>query len=735
MSKSYEKYITSSAVSSGGKSYDKYIIQPVQKPTEDSTLALMGKSFGSGVLSNLDIPQTVATFVEKYGLNPEYGLYGQGRKAVNYLRGKPHVPLNGPTLVQSLPENIASGNIKAGLKEGLGLDLTPKPTTSAQRVLSHIGEFAGGMGPFGLLNKGKGIVNVAKGFGKSANTGAVIGGISGGLQEAGVNPLAADIGTSLAVPMVTAANKNLLNKFSKEHRETKLNQKVANALKNQIGNENVPDVLKNIKEYKSDRNKPLKLKLTTPELAQNVGLSRLYRTQTNSELLPAKYRENDKILRETLENLGTTGLEESAKGEAIRTPFFKNFNKNKERRARLTKSLYDQLESIQEGIATPESRKILEKELSVSSPSNKGSLIKYLKGLNRNEIDSLSAEKAQALQNTLKNIDIDYKDLNQSAKEQIKTPLLQELNQLESAILPRPIQIENTIQELGDKVNALSKAGEMNAARKYGGIKEAYETDLRKNPIGLKHREEYKRLSKPINEIEKSSLLNNFIKQNTDVKQLEGYVLPSEKIPTSIINADIPNTKLLMQKVSGDKETLALVKGVYMDELLKRATLSSGNFSYDKANKFLNSKYNKEKIALVFNKDERKKIDHFLDTLDRRAKVETMGKVSGSDTHQKFKVENEFNNSLGVISNLMEKWAVNTSGTGKIGSTFLDSTKNVLNRLRNNKYNSLLEQSLADPNVFENLMQNEHKLKTFKDFYNPIPALTTGVNLGNTNRK
>jgi hypothetical protein len=709
-------------------------------PIEDraqSNSELVGKAAASGLLSNLDIPQTLYNIVEKYGMNPEYGLYGQGRKFFNKFKGQPHEPLKGPNFRQYVPENIASNNVKTGLKEGLGIDLTPRPKDTDQRVLAHAAEFAGGMAPFGMA---KGAVNALKGIGKSAATGATIGGISGELQEGGVSPLVADIGTSLAVPAGIASKNNLFNKFSKSHRDTITNQKVAGALENQIGTENVPTVLENIRKYKSDPNKPLKLKLTTPELAQDVGLSRLYRTQTNSEAIPARYKENDKILRDTMENLGTTGLDESVKGEAIRAPFFERFNRHKEKRAKLTKPLYEQLENIQEGLPTPDARSLLEKEIEVSSPGNKASLERYLKGLNRNEIDPVVMQKAKALKDQLNRIDETYKEYQninpealahlKSVIDQEKAPILKELNQLESSIAPRPIQIENTIQELGDKVNALSRTGEANAARKYGGIKKAYEADLSKNPIGLKHRQEYRRLSQPISEIERSPLLSNFVKENKDINKMEGFVAPSEKLPTLIINADVPNTKLLMQKVSGDKETLALVKGVYMDELLKRSTLSTGNFSYDKANKFLNNKYTKEKINLIFNKDERKKIDHFLDTLERRAKVETMGKVSGSDTHQKFKVENEFNNSLSLISKLAEKLAIKTTGTGKIGLAILDSAKDKLSSYRNNRYNSVLEQALVDPNAFEKLMTTKHKPKTFRDFYNPLPALTTGINLG-----
>ena len=209
----WEKYKIQES-SSPENRWDKYRVQKPQEALQtpsvtpqQSNLEIGAKSVASGLLSNFDIPQTVATFA----LNPEYGLYGQGRKFFNYFKGKPHTPLSGP--LQSLPENMASNKVKGAIKQYSDVDLTPKPMTGSQNILSHAGEFAGGLGPFGLLNKGKGALNAIKAIGKSTAMGGAIGGVSGGLQEAGVDPLVADIGSSLVTPGAINAvrPKNLLN--------------------------------------------------------------------------------------------------------------------------------------------------------------------------------------------------------------------------------------------------------------------------------------------------------------------------------------------------------------------------------------------------------------------------------------------------------------------------------------------------------------------------------------------
>ena len=564
---------------------------------------------------------------------------------------------------------------------------------------------------------------------KLAGTGAVIGGTSGALQEADINPLAANLVAAGTLPLISAGSKNLLNKFSSSHKRIKAKQKVKKALTNQIGEENIPEVLENIQKYKRQK-KPLNIELTTPEVAQNVGLSRLYRTQSNLPALAERYKQNDTKLLESLEGLGATGLPESVKGEAIRNPFFESFNRKVKRRSHLTQPLYEELESIQSGIEPSAAKSLLDKEIAVSSPSNKASLDKYRKNLVRNEADPVVIEQIKEIQSSLKNIDKQYKDLSPGALEQLKTPLKQELVELEALINPRPIQIENTIQELGDKVNAYSRTGEKNAARKYGAIKKAYEEDLAKSPSGLKHREEYKRLSEPVNTIEKSSLLNNFVKKNTDVSKLEGFVAPAEQIPNLILNADLNNTKILINKAKGNRELLDLIKGTYIDKLLETSQLKSGNLSYDKAAKFLDNKYNKEKLKVIFNNKEQRTINQYLDTLKRRSKVENMGKVSGSDTHQKLKVDNEFNDDLKGLGMLAEKGLIKASGTGKVGELGINALKNVGKKIiPQTPYMPVLEDVLLNPNSFKRLMTDQHRPKTLGDFYNPLPLLV-GTNLG-----
>ncbi len=648
MSDKYAKYrIDQTELSPSVDRWEKYKVVPAQ-----SNLGLLAKSAANGIVSLADLPQTAFAATEWL------------KNKVQKAKARPGENVEETNFFSELP--LASSKIKSALKDYAGLDIEPRPKGSGQTVLSHAGDFAGGAGIFGMFAKAKKLKEIAK----LAGGGAGVGAISGELQEEGMNPLIADIGTAVASPFAVAGGKNLLNKFSNSHKQSIAKAKVAEALRNQIGDENLPGVIANIDNYKKQK-LPIDLELTTSEIAQDPGLSRLYRTQSNSPALSSVSAQNDAKLLAAIEGIGETGLAESVRGEAVRAPFVDKYDKVRAERSEITKPLYDKLEALKEGINPITARDLLAKELEVASPGNVAALKRY------------SAQLGEA----------------------------------ESSL--RPIQIENTIQELGDKVNAYARTGESNAARKYREIKDAYEADLATSPVGLNHREEYRKLSQPINEIETSSLLNNFVKKNKDVNKAEGFVVSSEKIPNLILNADLNNTRLLVNKAKGDKELLDLVKGTYIDKLLETTKLASGNFSYDKANKFLNNKYNKEKLQVIFNGQERKKLDQFLDTLERRSKLDSMGKVSGSDTHQKLKVEEELKQSLAGLGKMAGTAALNATGLGGIGSTLLNMGRNKINAASASRYNAVLEDALVKPEYFRQLMTEPQSVKSFKNFYDP----------------
>jgi hypothetical protein len=103
--------------------------------------------------------------------------------------------------------------------------MKPKENDSLGNILYKAGEFGGAtasmplptgasLNAAGIAARGGGKSLLSK-FAKDVGTGSAIGGGSGVMQEAGVNPLAADLAASFAAPFAIAGSKNLLNNFTK----------------------------------------------------------------------------------------------------------------------------------------------------------------------------------------------------------------------------------------------------------------------------------------------------------------------------------------------------------------------------------------------------------------------------------------------------------------------------------------------------------------------------------------
>jgi len=180
-------------------------------PKGDSWGNLLGKSvIDKGIGPLLDIPNLAAQGIE--------GIGRQGAEAKRReleLMGLPGTDIETPK-INALSSNIPAvyPNVKKFVNDYGGVDLTPQPTTGEQRIVSEIAGFATPGAIFSFPGKIKKVADLAK-IAKGAAPGAVIGGTSGALQEAGANPLVADL-ASVAISPYTATKlnpKNLLNSF------------------------------------------------------------------------------------------------------------------------------------------------------------------------------------------------------------------------------------------------------------------------------------------------------------------------------------------------------------------------------------------------------------------------------------------------------------------------------------------------------------------------------------------
>ncbi len=183
----------------GGIPVQKNITQPQQE--DEGYLATIGKSAVTGLSRFLDIPQAVGTLGEKYSK-----IYAKqvGKAALNSnIRQKFQEYADSPEVIS--PIKPVSQRIRdfAGGGEG---NLDARPVGTGQRIVSDIADFGTALAtnPFGYLGfAGKALTkpDIAKTALNSLRTGGLIGATTGSLKEIGVDPLAADIGASLAVPV------------------------------------------------------------------------------------------------------------------------------------------------------------------------------------------------------------------------------------------------------------------------------------------------------------------------------------------------------------------------------------------------------------------------------------------------------------------------------------------------------------------------------------------------------
>jgi hypothetical protein len=215
------------AITKGGFQIDNSAIEVPAKSTLLDTAKVFGQGAGKGLTSIASIPKLLGEAAQGY-LNymPEEALFGDP----DALLAK-RAALNGQvTVADKIPDYGA--DIRTGLKDSVGLDLEPKPKNAAERIAASTGEFIGGaVSPSGavkavsaiknipsLLKHGLGTVaqkfgsNVDE-LGKIGKNAAAIGAGSGVLQETGINPLAADITSSVLMPTAGVAGKNILNAF------------------------------------------------------------------------------------------------------------------------------------------------------------------------------------------------------------------------------------------------------------------------------------------------------------------------------------------------------------------------------------------------------------------------------------------------------------------------------------------------------------------------------------------
>jgi len=115
-----------------------------------------------------------------------------------------------------ISERTALANIPQKGIESLEA-MRPRQNDGLGNIFYKAGEFGGGVASFpmmpGVVSGATGARSLLSPLAKEFGKGATIGAGSGMLQEGGVNPLAADLASSVVTPSAIAGSKNILNAF------------------------------------------------------------------------------------------------------------------------------------------------------------------------------------------------------------------------------------------------------------------------------------------------------------------------------------------------------------------------------------------------------------------------------------------------------------------------------------------------------------------------------------------
>lgn len=682
--------------------------RPIQKEEGDSWLSLIPKALGKGIGSIADLAKLGAQGIEGIGRG---GAEAKRRELelMGYLGSDIETP-EFDTLSSHVPDYQ---DIRKFVKRKTDVDIEPKPTTEAQRIASHAAEFAGSLGPWGMFGKGAGALKAAK----LAGTGAGVGGISGALQEDGVDPLTADIGTSLAFPFGASAIKgagNLYSKFTLAGNKKRLQKGAGDILRSKVGEKNIPDVLERL-----DAKAPLNANLNTAELAENTGLAQLHQAM-GQNLSPVKEKEalTDAIIRNRLGELSSkTHLQPEQAGESIRNNLSQTLDLRKKNRSEITDPLYQKVNEITEGVDLPNTLAFLEKEGQFAKGDIKNNL-NYVQDI----IKANKAPKGKLSNMTLGGDRLAIGELSPETQARLQKEFLGR---------PVPAEITNALKDISGRIGAAKKAGNNEVARTLMQARENLLADMAYLPEEKLARSTYANLSKPISRIEKEPLLGKIVKKDTFGQD---FLLSPEKIPDMILNGSLNNTRALVSEIGKDKKAMDVVRGQVARKLLNTSENASLNafgeqtLSYNKVNNFL--KKNNAKLKYIFDEDQVKVLEDARTILKKRNMAITMGRAFGSNTQSETTL-------LAALTQPVESFG--TKALKRIpGGKYILPLYEAGQAYEKQQIIQLLEQALIDPKTAKLLLTPAKDIKSQNGLTSVLKQVglpATAYSLINANRE
>lgn len=649
--------------------------------TAGNRIASTHKALASGVIGGLvdgvaNLGWNLPAMGANYLLEKDYPFTGSSAIAKKITgKDKNFIPLI-PSATDAIDN--AYDNITVGYTE----------TPPNQKHINNAARFTGDMLSGGLVKnlgqfaKKEGLKKLGATFGSTkapvlAGSGAAGGAISY-LEDQGAST-PESLAAAVAISSFINNGKNIYNtgkNFKFKIPKSKKNEiEISKQLKEQIGEKDLTKVLKNL-----DNPLPLGVKGNTAELSNNLSLAALHRAKSpNIPELATKTASNDEILRKEILKLSNqTGNSSEKIGNIIRKGLDKNLTTAKNKRAAITEPLYKAVEEIKDGVSTSHIDGFLYTKK------------QYAKGDQKKALDYIENLVASNKTNKklLKQIEDQYSKLSPKALDQLKSAVKAEL---------LPIELNNAIADINGRISVAKRAGNNSLAKLYTDAKKNIELDLDVIPERAIANNKYHELSKPVSEIKDQKLLGKIVEKDIHDK---GFIMSSEKIPEKILSGTLDDTKALMKQAKGNTRVIESIRASITNEILSKtelASMTSSNahkISYDKYKKFY--KNNKEKLSLVFDKNQMQVLDDVRTILARRQFVESAGRAIGSNTQSELTLLETLSNRKSFLRN---------NSFRKI--PVLKYVMPILNSIQDAKKNqtdTILEKALISPAFAKNLL-------------------------------
>jgi hypothetical protein len=659
---------------------------PVSKEPEQSGARYLAEQFAKGAIDLADFMQLIT----KFGAHVTEAILPEGsRKKFAERANVPYVD----HIKEMTEERPYSETIQNYLKEkGVNLNTQEAPDDRLLRIAGHGARAA----PVGLTSILGGPAALASGLGFATATG--VG--SGVLQEAGVNPLIADLASVVAVPGAALGIKKLATPSLPSLSGAE--KKVGNYLKSKIGEKELPEVsrrLKNPPVYKKSNYVP-----TTAEVAESSILSQLNRLRYESpgSGLPEHIGAQNDQLRTTIDKM----LPSNSQGVDIRGALEDKVKSLKKIRREATEEGYKELskdnsllnpKNAKKYLRESKARGDIKKDLGYAreqiKPTKKEKILgpEDIENIGEYFVENLSPTKREALgfsskinknSPTVSDLVEGRKAINARLKKRMKTPGNEE----------QVMELKNVITEL-DK-------------------------DLSKIPLHEKIVKTYKELSEPISHINQHPGLKKVLKT-----RLNNQI-------TSIMDTNSSsNISALKKAVGKDKSLWKEIRESITDNFTKSIKNAGAEgkgvaFSQPKFKKYL-EKHGKT-LKEIYTKEQMELVNETGQILRGQNIAKTLGAGPGSPTFSRLTTDLGFKEATGI----KKAAEIATSGKTKKG---ISSLINNWSNGNQEKIFSVLDRALREPEFAHKLISYNPKNQVeFNRFLNQslrqAPLLVKGNN-------